>query len=134
MSYFLLSENFYAENDTLCFVIVAVQPGDYAMNSDTFTFTSSSAVDSQECLPIVIEEDTLNEGDEMFTVSLELLVTPTLPVLFGQTAVTIEDNEGQLHSLVLSLVKDIIAIEGFLIEKELKPYQVLPLASRVEPQ
>ena len=96
----MLSEKFYAENDALCFVIVAVQPGDYAMNSMTFTFTSSSAVGSQECLPIEIEEDGLTKGDEMFTASLEILVTPTLPVLFGQTAVTIEDNEGQLHSLV----------------------------------
>lgn len=80
-----------------------MQPDDYIMNELTHTFTSSSPVDVMVCLTITIEDDSLSEGNEMFTVSLELMVTPTFFFPIGTTAVTIVDNEGQLNSIIFSI-------------------------------
>lgn len=60
------------------------------------TFPANSSSGDMECLNVTIIEDTLLEGDETFTVSLELL-TIGKGVQLGNSVVVVSivDNEGK---------------------------------------
>ncbi len=61
------------------------------MTSVIRTFDNTNEVETMMCLTVTINDDTIIEGSETFTVTLALTSSG---VELGQTVVTIDDNEG----------------------------------------
>ena len=76
--------------------MIAVSPDDFTELSTSLEFPAGSPEGTTRCLNITINEDTLIEGNETFSVMLTLISTE-LGVTMGNsiTTVTILDNEGK---------------------------------------
>ena len=71
--------------------MIATAGSDYTSGTMDLTFTGGSSMGAMMCLNVLIDDDNMAEGDEMFTVMLTLTSTG---VELGRTAIIINDNEG----------------------------------------
>ena len=79
----------------LCSIVSATEGTDYmALSSpQSLTFNATSPDGDMRCTNITIDDDTLIEGDETFTVDLTV-TTPDVMMGNAMTTVTITDDEG----------------------------------------
>ena len=81
-------------DDCIGILVSVVAGSDYIEVSMTLTFPAGSTDgDMIQCIDVSIEDDTVLEGEETFTVTL---TTPETYMMLGndQTEVTISDNDG----------------------------------------
>ena len=90
--------------------MIAISPDDFTELSASLEFPAGSPEGTARCSNITINEDTLVEGSETFSVMLTL-ISMELGVTMGNsvTTVTILDNEGRLGIRMMLWSKNIYA-------------------------
>lgn len=82
----------------MCHPASAVAGSDYTMAFSPLEFPAGATTADMECVSIIITEDTAFEGDETFTVWLNI-VTNRAVQGNAVTTISITDNEGGRHAV-----------------------------------